>query len=116
MVRFTDYGNFDYVNEEEMVLSTSDIPHSELIDENARVGEIDSFRAACSDIGSSDDSSLSSLESDQEGSVNEDPIAKPDPVAVSDPRCSVCELSAKKLHRLVCDGSLVCWNCAVKVM
>merc|ERR1719204_1640361 len=48
LVRFTDYGNYDYVNEKEMVHSTSDIQDGDEVDENIPL-------AACSDIGSSDD-------------------------------------------------------------
>jgi len=117
LVRFTDYGNFDCVNEKEMVHSTSDIQDGDEVDENViqHVG-FDSFRAACSDIGSSDDSSLS-LESDPEEPVTEKDLTQPEQVVtgpVSGSECSICELVAKKPQRLVCDGSLVCWNCAVK--
>ena len=109
-----DFGSSD--DEKEMVHSTSDIPDGDEVDENITQNVA---LAACSDISSSDDSSLS-LESDPEEPVTEkDLMTQTEQAAggpASGPECSLCELVAKKPQRLVCDGSLVCWNCAVKVL
>ena len=31
------------------------------------------------------------------------------------PQCSLCKKEARKAMELICDGSTVCWACAVKV-
>merc|ERR1719204_2716575 len=100
LVRFTDYGNYDYDDEKEMVHSTSDIPNGDEVDENITQNVA---LATCSEISSSDDSSLS-LESDPEEPVTEkDLMTQPSQATggpVSGPECSLCELVAKKPQRL----------------
>ena len=87
-----------------------------LQEEEEVTNDVGEYQAACSDISSSEDSCLSSFESDEEERINEPIPIKPEPVPESTKMtCCVCLNTARKAMALICDGSIVCWNCAVQV-
>ena len=120
-VHYTDYGNEAFVSETEIIQTSLEIPDHGSVDVFVnQVEEVPTKRAVCSEVSSSGDSS-SSFEFDQEDSVAEkrdlrQELAQIEVVkqpSVGD--CCLCLKPSRRAKALICDGSIVCWGCAVQV-
>ena len=131
-VVFTDYGNEDYVFETGLVKSSLELQDLDLIDEfvtqycgeEGEEGEGDGREdndggesrgegegvVKQEDFSTGKGSSSSSLASSE---VREKTAAQPS--LPSGPQCSLCLKDARRAKELICDGSIVCWGCAVQV-
>ena len=117
-VHYTDYGNEAFVSEEEIVQTSLEIPDHGSVDVFVhQVEEGPTKQAVCSEVSSSGDSS-SSFEFDsvaekinlQQELTHQEDVKQP---RVGD--CCLCLKPSRRAKALICDGSIVCWGCAVQV-
>jgi len=95
LVKFSDYGNQDVVQEGDIVLSSRYIPDGNCVDLN--VNQEEDFSEAITEVDV------------EKKSSNKDPDIS------SSLECSLCSrCPPRKLYRLACDGRPVCWGCGVK--
>ena len=138
LVNFYDYGNQDVVEAVDIVFSSKYIPDRNCVDlnvnqddecsEESEISEvrvedeiIDDIREVKLEKKAQDTANLNSSGSNMKITFRNDQhkgkgsAPAPSPEDLSSLKCSLCSrCPPRKLYRLACDGSPVCWGCGVK--